>query len=252
MVDHFAKEFQQKYGRNVNSDKIALFRLRTACEDAKKALSSSVHAEIVIDSLMDGIDFYSSISRACFEELNEDLFRSTLEFVNKTIKEDGIDERVHDVILVGGSTRIPKIQKLLHHFFYRENVEFNISINPEEAVVYGSAVQAAILQGGIKSHSSLTPNLKIEDITPHSVGYAGASGIMRTIIERNNTIPATFMTCEIYIEETLLEHPGSVHPLLVFEGECITAKNNRLIGRLDIADVSSLQIILGINEVKFT
>lgn len=146
MVNHFVQEFKRKYKKDLQTNKRALRRLRTACERAKRTLSSSSQASIEIDSLFEGVDFYTSITRARFEELNADLFRSTMEPVEKSLRDAKMDKaQIHDIVLVGGSTRIPKVQKLLQDFF--NGKELNKSINPDEAVAYGAAVQAAILHG---------------------------------------------------------------------------------------------------------
>jgi len=146
MVNHFVQEFKRKHKKDLSQNKRSLRRLRTACERAKRTLSSSTQANIEIDSLYEGIDFYTSVTRARFEELNSDLFRGTLEPVEKSLRDAKIDKaQIHDIVLVGGSTRIPKIQKLLQDFF--NGKELNKSINPDEAVAYGAAVQAAILHG---------------------------------------------------------------------------------------------------------
>ena len=137
MVDHFVSEFKRKSGKNIMDNKRALRRLRTACERAKRSLSGSTQASIEIDSLYDGIDFYTSITRARFEELNSDLFRKTLDPVESALKDAKLSKnRIEEVVLVGGSTRIPKIQKLLQDYF--NGKELNKSINPDEAVAYGA------------------------------------------------------------------------------------------------------------------
>ena len=141
MVNHFITEFKRKYKKDINDNKRAVRRLRTACERAKRTLSSSTQASIEIDSLYEGIDFYTSITRARFEELNADLFRGTLEPVEKSLRDAKMDKaQIHDIVLVGGSTRIPKIQKLLQDFF--SGKELNKSINPDEAVAYGAGKYA--------------------------------------------------------------------------------------------------------------
>merc|ERR1719187_2306418 len=146
MVNHFAQEFKRKHKKDLQSNKRALRRLRTACERAKRTLSASAQATIEIDSLFEGIDFYTSITRARFEDLCQDLFRGTLEPVEKAIRDAKMEKQtIHDIVLVGGSTRIPRIQKLLSDYF--NSKELNKSINPDEAVAYGAAVQAAILCG---------------------------------------------------------------------------------------------------------
>merc|ERR1712024_416508 len=144
MVDHFVQEFKRKHKKDLTGNKRALRRLRTACERAKRTLSASAQASIEIDSLFEGIDFYSSITRARFEELCADLFKGTLDPVEKALRDAKMDKSdIHEILLVGGSTRILKIQKLLQDFF--NGKELNKSINPDEAVAYGAAVQAAIL-----------------------------------------------------------------------------------------------------------
>lgn len=143
MVNHFVTEFKRKHKKDITDNKRAVRRLRTACERAKRTLSSSTQASIEIDSLYEGIDFYTSITRARFEELNADLFRGTLEPVEKALRDAKLDKaQVHDIVLVGGSTRIPKIQKLLQDFF--NGRELNKSINPDEAVAYGAGKRAML------------------------------------------------------------------------------------------------------------
>ena len=146
MVDHFLKEFQRKHKKDMSQNKRAVRRLRTACERAKRILSVSTQANIEIDSLFAGEDFESSITRTRFEDLCSDLFRSTLETVEKCLRDAKMDKSaIHDIVLVGGSTRIPKIQKLISDFF--DGKDLTKSINPDETVAYGAAVQAAIIIG---------------------------------------------------------------------------------------------------------
>ncbi|CAJ0573983.1 unnamed protein product, partial [Mesorhabditis spiculigera] len=165
MVNHFIAEFKRKHKKDLASNARALRRLRTACERAKRTLSSSSQASIEIDSLYEGIDFYTNITRARFEELCADLFRSTMDPVEKSSRDAKMDKSsVHDIVLVGGSTRIPKVQKLLSDFF--SGKELSKSINPDEAVAYGAAVQAAILSG---DKSETVQDLLLLDVAPLSL-----------------------------------------------------------------------------------
>merc|ERR1711981_1177256 len=164
LVDHFINEFKRKHKKDLTQNKRAVRRLRTACERAKRTLSASAQANLEIDSLFEGIDFYTSITRARFEELCSDLFKGTLEPVEKAMRDAKMDKSsINDIVLVGGSTRIPKVQKLLQDFF--NGKDLNKSINPDEAVAYGAAVQAAILTGDT---SEAVSDLLLLDVAPLS------------------------------------------------------------------------------------
>lgn len=232
LIEYFVNLWKRKHGKDggdLASDKRALGKLRRECEKAKRELSTKSQVRVEIEALHAGKDLSETLTRARFEQLNDDLFKKTLKPVQKVLKDSGLSKQdVHEIVLVGGSTRIPKVQELVTAFF--DNKDLHTDINPDEAIAYGAAIQAGILSG---DSSLLKKNLVLLDVTPLSLGIETIGGVMSKIIKRNTVVPTK--KSESFTTTIDNQHTIAVH---VYEGERAMTKDCHLLGQFDLTGIA--------------
>ncbi|CAD8126647.1 unnamed protein product [Paramecium sonneborni] len=231
LIDHFMKLVSKKHGKDVSGDKRAIQKLKRECEKAKRRLSAAQEAKIEIEDLVEGLDFSEVLTRAKFEELNSDLFKKTIEPMQTALNDSGLKKsQIDEIVLVGGSSRIPKVRQIVKEFF--EGKDPNTGINPDEAICYGAAIQGGLICG---EQSDSTDGVLVIDATPLSLGIETVGGVMNKIIPKGSFIP----TKKSQVFTTYVDNQTIV-TITVFEGERPLVKDNHKLGQFDLTDIPKM------------